>query len=60
MTQLLKSVLDFPIKLGSFLCPYISNSNNKIENHFHGTVNFIGKPTKLKTERPKTPPLFGR
>lgn len=54
MTQFLKSVLDFPIKLGNLLCSHISNSNNRVENHFHGTVNFIGKQSKLKMREVKT------
>jgi len=48
MKQIFKSIFDLTVKFGNFLCPQTLNSNNKIENHFHGTVNFIGKQPKTK------------
>lgn len=51
MKQFFKSIFELKAKFGNFFCPQASNSNNKIENHFHGPVNFIGKQYKTKELR---------
>jgi hypothetical protein len=50
MKQFIESVIKLPATIKSYFRFETSNSHNdsysKIENHFHGTVNFIGKQDK--------------
>ncbi len=46
MKQFIESVIKLPATIKSYFRFQTSNSHNKIENHFYGTVNFIGKQTK--------------
>lgn len=59
MRQIFESIFKLTVKLGNFFCPQISNSNNKIENHFHGPVNFISKQYKAKELRSRGGHLLG-
>lgn len=57
MKQFIESVIKIPATIKNYLRSETSNSHNssyiKIENHFNGTVNFIGKQDK-KIETPKS------
>lgn len=52
MRQILESILGLKIKIGDLIRFTSSDSHNKTEYHFHGTVNFIEKP-----EKKSLPPL---
>ena len=50
MRQFIESVIKIPATIKGYLRSETSNSHNssynKVENHFYGTVNFIGKQNK--------------
>lgn len=49
MKQLFENIVSLRTKIDNLLHSEVFNSHNKIEYHFHGPVNFIGKlPQKLK------------
>lgn len=46
MKHLFESIVGLRVKISNLLHYEASNSRNKIENNFYGTVNFIGKQPK--------------
>ena len=48
MKQVFEAILGIRTRVGNLLHYQASNSHNKVEYHFHGPVNFFGKPAKRK------------
>lgn len=52
MKQVFESIASLKTKISNFIHYEVSNSHNKVEYHFHGPVNFMGKTlgeSRLKT-----------
>ncbi len=46
MRQILENIVNFKTRISNLIHYEASSSNNKIEFHFHGPVNFISKNSK--------------
>jgi hypothetical protein len=58
MKQIFESILGLKTKISNLIHYSSSNSHNKTEYHFHGTVNIIG--SLPKTMKSKFDSLFPR
>lgn len=47
MKQFFENIFCLKAKINNLFHNEISDSYNKTEYHFHGPVNFIGKPSRL-------------
>lgn len=51
MRQIIESLVGLKTKISNLIHYSSSNSHNKAEYHFHGTVNIIGSlPKKMKSK----------
>lgn len=51
MKQIFESIFGLRAKISNLICYSSSNSHNKAEYHFHGTVNIIGSLPKKKKSK---------
>lgn len=55
MKHFFENIIGLRAKISDLIHDEVSNSHNKVENNFYGTVNFIGKQPKRVKKKINSP-----